>query len=88
MGVSILMNGKDITPGWRSMMHGLLLDGFGTGSPYLTRSDIPALIELRDKQRREVEEGPFAWSQEIADTFDRIIARIRKRGSATVTSVF
>jgi hypothetical protein len=82
------MNGKDITPGWRSMMHGLLLDGFGTGSPYLTKQDIPTLIQLRDKQLKGFKPAPFDWSQEIADTFDKIIARLKKRGSATIESNF
>lgn len=93
MGVSISMNGKDITPGWRSMLHQMLLDNFGAGSPlFLVSTDIPKLVEMRDKQHRGSnhphDHPPFDWSHEIADAVDKIIALIKKRGSAQIESFF
>lgn len=92
MGVSIYMNGKNITPGWRSMLYQMLLDNFGTGSPLLGKSDISKLTELRDKQylgsEHPSEQPPFNYSPEIAEKFGMIIARIKKRGSAQIESYF
>ena len=88
MGVSISLNGRDITPGWRSMMYQLILDEFGTGSPYLDKSDIPSLERLRDEQRRGSEDPPFDYSEEIAGCFNVIIEAIEKTGTAAIRSEF
>lgn len=88
MGVSILLNGKDITPGWRSMMHGLIREEFGTSDLILSPSDLTALERLRNTQCKETKEPPFDWSQDIAEAFDKIIGRIKKRGSATIRCRF
>ena len=82
MSVSIIMNGRtNITPGWRSMMHSLLLDEFGRSCFRVYPDDIPALERLRDTQMKGRKEPPFDWSRGIETAFDKIIANIKKRGA-------
>lgn len=73
----------DVTPGWRSAMWSLLLDNGLTGR--LDRNDIPDLIEVRNAQRKGVERAPFDWSQDIADSFDKITDILNKDGTCVVT---
>jgi hypothetical protein len=81
MGVSIIMNGRtNVTPGWRSMMHSLILDEFGSSCVRLYRDDIPALERLRDTQMRGRNDPPFDWSRDIEASFNKIIGNIKKRG--------
>lgn len=86
MGVSIYVNGECITPGWRSMMYQLLLDEFGSGSPALYEEDIPYLEKLRDNQYKGEKDPPFDWSQDIANSFNKIIDAIKDKGYAAVQS--
>lgn len=87
MGVSIILDGKNISPGWRSKMHGLLIEGFGSGTVRLDTTDIEELERLRDNQRKGEDPPPFDWAQDIADAFDKIIARIREKGVVHVDCV-
>ncbi len=89
MGVRIEMTPKgkrkpiDITPGWRSMAWGLLLEVDG----YLTERDIPELERLKTEQRIERDGKRMGWSDEIAAMFDTIIAAIRKNGAVTIEGI-
>lgn len=88
MGVSIRIGKEDITPGWRSMMHGLLLDNFqcintrmGTTVFYFTKDDIRALDVIAMNQYRGEKEPPFDYSKDIYDSFQKIIKKLMKRKS-------
>ena len=90
MGVSITLETKrgkeiDITPGWRSMMWSLLLDYGLVGR--LTDDDLTLLVQARDNQRTGERNSPFSWSQDIADSFDQIIAAIKRDGSCVIFGV-
>lgn len=89
MGVSIIMQiGRkeiDITPGWRSMMHTLLLREHLLGM--LSAADIPALEKLAKEQFKGEQEPPFDWSQDIHNTFQKIIDAINKHGSVIIETI-
>lgn len=87
MGVSIFIeqtSGRrlDVTPGWRSKLHSMLLDNGLYG--HLDRGDIPRLCHLALCQRLEEEKMPWAWSGEIAEKCFKIVRYIERCGSATV----
>jgi len=87
VGVSLemLVNGRKpviLNPGWRSMMHGLLLDAGLLGA--VMREDIPTLRELAATQKKGVNEPPFDWSQDIADAFETIITAVEKHGHVVI----
>lgn len=95
MGVSIFLKGKSITPGWRSMMFDLLYENFQSVVPadgerrfLLFKSDLPQLRAVKKKQRKGDKEPPFDWSDDIADSFDKIISEIKKNGEAQVDCRF
>lgn len=90
MGVSIILVGPrggetNITPGWRSMMYSLMLDRFCTGGDFLFhKADIPDLRDLADNQRKGIEDPPFDYSDDIKESFEKIIAAVEKHGRAVV----
>lgn len=89
MGVSISIKQrgkwKDITPGWRSQMANWLMGVGGERMPIcFTERDIPALNQLKRKQRKGEVEPPFDQSKEWTDCFNTIIRAIRRNGEAIV----
>jgi hypothetical protein len=75
-----------ITPGWRSMMHQLLLDNNLYGQ--LDKSDIPTLLEVGRKQMRGVKDPPFDHADDIQKAFQSLVRAIRKHGSIVVIFEF
>lgn len=75
-----------ITPGWRSKMHGLLLDNGLYGQ--LGKSDIPTLRRVGHDQRKGVEPPPFDYSDDIRAAFDKLVRAIRKHGQIVVVYEF
>jgi len=90
MGVSIILIGPrggetNITPGWRSMMYGLMMDEFQTGGNFLFgKEDVPTLRRLATEQRKGEKEPPFDWAADIQESFNKIIANIEKYDRALV----
>ncbi len=92
MGVSILLRtpkGKeiDVTPGWRSMMYGLLNER-GLANCDLDETDIPALQEAANQQEKGRRDPPFDYASDIADSFQKIINAIREHGWVTIRCLF
>jgi hypothetical protein len=86
MGCSILVYTKDdeeinVTPGLRSMMHSILIDRCLEGG--LNASDIPELRKAAEKQERD-RDREFGWSQDVYDSFQKIIEIIERDGSCAV----
>jgi hypothetical protein len=91
MGVTLEMtigNRKpvDVTPGWRSMMYGLLDDEGLIG--YIDTADIPALKKLAETQRKGEREPPFDWAQDIHDELMKIVAAVEKHGTVLIEAHF
>lgn len=90
MGVSIILIGPrggetDITPGWRSMMYGLMMDEFETGGNFwFIHEDLPRLHKIAEQQRKGEREPPFDWADDIKASFDKIIAAVEKYGKVLV----
>jgi hypothetical protein len=72
----------DITPGWRSMMHGLLYDEGLIG--LVTCEDVPVLRRLAKDQLKGEREPPFDWAQDIADNINAIADAVEKHGHVIV----
>lgn len=75
-----------ITPGWRSMMHGLLLENGLYG--ILSREDIPTLLKIGREQCRGNREPPFDYADDTHDAFKSLVRAIRKHGAVTVIFEF
>lgn len=75
-----------ITPGWRSMMHELLLNHCLYGT--LGKKDIPTLLKLGRTQERGNKEPPFDYSEEIHSAFKELARAIRKHGAIVVVYDF
>lgn len=73
-----------ITPGWRSMMHQLLIDNDLYGD--LDRRDIPLLLKVGREQRKGIAEPPFDYADDIRKAFQSIARAIRRHG--TVRTVY
>lgn len=75
-----------VTPGWRSMMHQLLLDNNLYGQ--LDKSDIPLLLKLGREQMKGIKDPPFDYSDSIHAAFKALARAIRKHGSIVVVYEF
>lgn len=90
MGCSIMLDEKEnITPGWRSMMRSLIADSFGPQTIYrFDPSDVQELKRLGEEQYKGVKDPPFDWAEDIRDSFETIVARVEKKGSAIVDIIY
>ena len=92
MGCSIILIGPrggqtNITPGWRTKMHGIITREFGrlvASGIHFTRDDSPKLRQAAMQQCKGESPPPFDWSEEIYDSFHKIIGQVEKHGGATV----
>lgn len=75
-----------ITPGWRSMMHQLLLDNNLYG--LLDKNDIPLLLKIGKEQCKGTRDPPFDYAEDIHAAFRTLVRAIRRHGSVVVVHRF
>lgn len=91
MGVSIGWQRTEprtnwLTPGWRSMMHELLMDNGMYGVLY--PSHAPLLREVGDKQMKGLRDPPFDYSDDIKACFEELATALEKHGEIVVVYAF